>query len=412
MENLLLPEKVASLDRDRLNALATMYRGGLLDDVVPFWLRHSLDDEFGGIMTSVDRDGTVIDTDKGLWQQGRFAWLMATLHHQVEPNAVWYSAAESTIGFIRAHGFSPDGQMYFQVTRDGAPLRQRRYAFSESFAAIALAAWARISGEAQAAAESVRLLEQFMAFNGPPKVNPNTRPMQGIGPNMILINTCQVLRDTIGYASAAAHIDAAIDRIERFFVKPTLEVVMETVGPEGELIDHFDGRMLNPGHAIEAAWFMLHEAQVRGGDKRLLKLGCQILDWMWARGWDEEFGGMLYFRDVKGLPVQEYWHDMKFWWPQNETIIATLLAYALTGEEKYARWHTLAHDWAHDHFPDPEHGEWYGYLHRDGRISVPLKGNLWKGPFHLPRMQWYCASLVEGLVAREESGQPLAPVEF
>jgi N-acylglucosamine 2-epimerase len=404
--------EVPALDTARLTHLHTQYHDGLLNDVVPFWLRHGLDRDLGGIMTGLNRDGTVIDTDKGLWQQGRFAWLMATLHHHVEPEPAWYAAAESAIGFIRQHGFSPDGQMYFQVTRDGRPLRKRRYAFSESFASIALAAWSRISGEEQAAAESVRLLERFIAFQGAPKVDPETRPMQGIGPNMILINTCQVLRDTLGYTGAQSHIDTAIDRIERYFVKPEHEVVMETVGPHGEIIDSFDGRTLNPGHAIEAAWFILHEAHVRDRDPRLIALGCQILDWMWARGWDEEHGGILYFRDLKGLPVQEYWQDMKFWWPQNEAIIATLLAYTLTGEPRYATWHTLAHEWAHAHFPDTEHGEWYGYLHRDGRVSVPLKGNLWKGPFHLPRMQWYGAALCAALQSNGARPELVKPVGY
>ena len=112
-----------------------------------------------------------------------------------------------------------------------------------------------------------------------------------------------------------------------------------------------------------------------------------MLDWMWARGWDEEHGGIFYFRDLHGKPVQEYWHDMKFWWPHNETILATLLAFLMTGEARYEEMHRQAHDWAYAHFADTEHGEWFGYLHRDGRVSVPLKGNLWKGPFHLPRMQ-------------------------
>ncbi len=170
---------------------------------------------------------------------------------------------------------------------------------------------------------------------------------------------------------------------------------METVGPHGEIIDHFDGRMLNPGHAIEAAWFILREARHRDNDPDLMHVGTTMLDWMWRRGWDEQYGGLLYFTDVKGLPVQEYWHDMKFWWPHNEAIIATLLAWQLTGDDKYAHWHQLVHDWAYAHFPDPEHGEWYGYLHRDGRVSVPLKGNLWKGPFHLPRMQLVCWKLLE-----------------
>ena len=106
---------------------------------------------------------------------------------------------------------------------------------------------------------------------------------------------------------------------------------METVATDGSRIDdHFDGRTLNPGHAIEGSWFILNEAKYRNNDPDLIKLGTTMLDWMWEIGWDKEYGGIIYFRDVKELPVQEYWHDMKFWWPQNEAIIATLMAYEIT----------------------------------------------------------------------------------
>jgi N-acylglucosamine 2-epimerase len=161
------------------------------------------------------------------------------------------------------------------------------------------------------------------------------------------------------------------------------------------VVDHIDARTLNPGHAIEGAWFILHEAKLRGGDQELVDLGCRMLDYMWKRGWDHKYGGLTYFKDVYDKPVQEYWHDMKFWWPQCEAIIATLLAYKLTGDEKYAKWHRLIHEYAHQTFHDEQHGEWYGYVHRDGRVSSMLKGNHYKGPFHLPRMQWYCWKLLE-----------------
>jgi N-acylglucosamine 2-epimerase len=218
---------------------------------------------------------------------------------------------------------------------------------------------------------------------------------------MIVLATAQVMRQELADPVAEEAIDSALEEIRRDFVKPELQVVMETVGPGGELIDHFDGRTLNPGHALEAAWFVLAEAWHRGGDAELTRLGASMVDWMWRRGWDEEYGGLFYYRDLRGLPVQEYWHDMKFWWPHNEAILATLMAYRATGEPRYAEWHRLVHDWAHRHFADPEHGEWFGYLHRDGRLSVTLKGNLWKGPFHLPRMQLLCWRLLEGL--RHES---------
>ncbi|MFT5128383.1 MAG: N-acylglucosamine 2-epimerase, partial [Rhodothermales bacterium] len=210
-------------------------------------------------------------------------------------------------------------------------------------------------------------------------------PAKGLGPPMILLVTLQELRDTIGL-DVTARIERIIDEVRRDFLKPDLRCLMETVAPDGGIIDHYDGRMLNPGHAIECAWFLLLEGQYRDDDA-LIRLGTDILDWMYERGWDREHGGLLYFVDLNGLPVQEYWHDMKFWWPHNELINASLLASVLTGEPRFAEMHRQAHDWAYRHFPDPEHGEWYGYLHRDGSIASRAKGNLWKGPFHMPRMQ-------------------------
>ena len=390
---------------ERQAELRDVYRDGLLLDTLPFWLRNSVDREHGGFLLCQDRDGTVIDTDKGLWQQGRFAWLLATLYETVEPRGEWLELARHGIDFIRRHGFDKDGRMFFQVTREGRPLRKRRYVFTECFAVAALAAYAKAAGDEEArdqALELFRLVVRHLTTPGllAPRTDPRTRPMKGLAGPMIGIVTAQILRRVTEDPICDEQIEVWIDEIERHFVKPELEAVLEVVGANGELIDHFDGRTLNPGHALEAAWFLMEEARHRGGDRRLLELGTTIVDWMWARGWDREYGGILYFTDVKGLPVQEYWHDMKFWWPQTEAIVATLMAHRLTGDPKYAGWHQQAHDWAYRHFPDPEHGEWFGYLHRDGRISSTLKGNLWKGPFHLPRMQLIGWKLLEGSTGR------------
>jgi N-acylglucosamine 2-epimerase len=396
----------------RIEELRALYADRLLNDSVPFWTTHGVDREHGGIMTALDRDGAVVDTDKGIWQQGRFAWLMATLYAAVEPRPEWLEHARHTLDFVRRHGFDADGRMFFHVTRDGRPLRKRRYVFSESFAAMAFAAYARAAGDGAAAEQARALFGSFLRYTTTPgllepKHVPGTRPVKSIGVPMITLNVAQTLRETIGDPRCDAEIDRCIDEIERDFVKPDLQAVMETVGPGGEVIDHFDGRTLNPGHAIEAAWFILHEAAHRGGDRRLVGLGTRMLDWMWARGWDAEYGGLFYFRDLKGLPVQEYWHDMKFWWPHCEAIIATLLAWRLTGEPRYAAWHAQVHEWSFRHFADPEHGDWFGYLHRDGRLSVPLKGNLWKGPFHLPRMLLYSWRLLDGM--QEPAGAAAEP---
>jgi N-acylglucosamine 2-epimerase len=385
-------------------ALASVYRTALLNDVLPFWYRHGLDREHGGFLTALNRDGTVIDTDKSIWFQGRGAWTFATVYHTADRDERWLEAAKSGIEFLRKHAAGPGGKLYFTVTRDGRPLRMRRYVFSEAFAAIGNAAYSRAACNGRAADDAVKHFAEYLRYSFQPgliapKVNPNSRPTIGISPLMIAIATAQEVRENLGDVSVSGRtctewIDGCIADIERHFVKPDHEALMETVEPNGEILDHFDGRTLNPGHAIECAWFLLHEGKLRS-DQHYIRLGLTILDWMWKRGWDDEFGGLFYFRDLRGLPVQEYWHDMKFWWPHCEAIIATLLAWEVSGDRKYAEWHRQVHDWSFRHFGDPEHGEWYGYLHRDGRVSVPLKGNMWKGPFHLPRMLWYCWRLLD-----------------
>ena len=286
----------------------------------------------------------------------------------------------------------------------------RRYVYSESFAAIGSAAYAKATKDPAVAAEAAQYFATYLKHSFepgvmPPKTDPEVRPQEGVAPHMIAIATAQELRANLGDivvagATCTQWIDRSLEKIESVFFKPDLGALMEVVGADGGVLDHFDGRTLNPGHAIECAWFVLHEAKWRGSDPRLLKLGLAILDCMWERGWDREYGGLLYFTDLRGLPVQEYWAQMKFWWPHNEAVIATLLAWQLTRDEKYARWHSLVHDWSHRVFNDPQHGEWFGYAHRDGQISTRLKGNTWKGPFHLPRMQWYCWKLVRELAAK------------
>jgi N-acylglucosamine 2-epimerase len=368
----------------------SIYKEGLLNDIMPFWINHSIDRECGGFMFCLDRDGSIIDTDKGVWQTGRFTWMLATLYNEVEPREEWIELAKHGADFLTKFCFDTDGKMFFQVSREGKPLRKRRYVYSESFAAIAYAALYKATGEKEYAQRAKSCFDLFLKYTTTPglitpKFTENRR-MKSMGGPMIGIVTAQELRKNLWDESYTPLISNWIKEIDRDFVKHDLKLVMETVGPNGEFIDHFDGRTLNPGHAIEGAWFIMEESRYRGNNKSLAKLGTTMLDYMWEAGWDKEYGGIIYFRDAKGLPVQEYWQDMKMWWPQNEAVIATLLAYYHTRDKKYENWHKMVHEYAFKNFSDPEYGEWYGYLHRDGRISVALKGNLWKGGFHVPRM--------------------------
>lgn len=387
------------MTQTRIQELLRIYRDGLLNDTIPFWQKHSPDRECGGFLTFLDADGSVVSTDKPIWVAGRVTWLFSTLYNRVEKRPEWLELAGHGIDFLRKHAFDTDGRMFYSVTRDGRPLRKRRYLFSESFAVIAFAEYSRAANDASAlkkAQDVYRLMLHYHRTPGllEPKLIPQTRQLKGHAMPMILLAISQILRNVDPDPLYTKTIDESIAEVRDHFLKAEFKVLLENVGPNGEFLDEAMGRVVNPGHAIETAWFIMEESRTRK-DSAMLSLGLQILDWSLDFGWDEKFGGILYFKDCKNKPCEQYEHDMKLWWPHNEAIYATLLAHHLTGDEKYEQWHRRIHDWAYAHFPDPEHGEWFGYLHRDGSISSTLKGNMWKGPFHLPRMQLYCWKLLE-----------------
>lgn len=375
---------------DYIQQWANTYKDDMQNNIMPFWIKYGLDRVNGGIYTCVDRDGALMDSTKSVWFQGRFAFTCSYAYNHIEKNPAWLQAAKSTLDFIEKYCFDSDGRMYFEVTADGRPLRKRRYIFSESFAAIAMSEYSIASGDKTYAVKALELFKRMQYFLQTPGLlapkYTDTLPMKGHSITMILINVASRIREAIQDECLTRQIDESISCLEKDFLHPEFKALLETVGPNGEFIDSNMGRTINPGHCIETAWFLLEESKLRGGDKNIKELGLKILNWSWEWGWDKEFGGIINFKDCRNLPSQDYAQDMKFWWPQTEAIIATLYAYLMTKEEKYLKMHQQISEWTYTHFPDKEYGEWYGYLHRDGTVAQPAKGNLFKGPFHIPRM--------------------------
>lgn len=374
-----------------LSAWADKYRSILLDNILPFWLRCGYDREYGGVLTCLDREGNVMDETKSVWFQGRCAWVYAFAYNNIKRDPAFLEFSRSCLDFIEKYCFDPqDGRMYFEVTRDGRPLRKRRYVFSECFAAIAMAEYSLATGERIWAEKALHLFKDIQRFiNTPGILEPKylpTQPAQGHSVTMILINTASRIREVISDPVLDEQIDRSLGAIRDYFMHPEYKALLETVGPDGELIDTLAGRTINPGHCIETSWFLLEESRHRGWDPAIRDMALQILDWSWKWGWDNEYGGIINFRDCKGFPSQDYSQDMKFWWPQTEAVIATLYAYEATADARYLEMHRLANDWMMEYLPDPVYGEWFGYLHRDGSVAQSAKGNIFKGPFHIPRM--------------------------
>lgn len=388
---------------DTLNNLSELkkeYLYMLKENIIPFWLKNGLDKKNGGYWTALDRKGNIIDRDKSVWFQGRFAWVLSTLYADFEKNEEYLNAAKSGIDFLEKHCFDKNGdnRMFFRVTEDGkCVIKRLRYYFSEAFCIIAMASYSRASGDKSYTKRARELLERIEEIKNIliPKFDINQRPTISFGPPMIMLATVQELRkaDTENKEYYNKYIDGLLSQVKTFLYEEK-QAVLEQCNPNGTLQDHFEGRQLNPGHSIEASWFILREAMERDNDKDLIELGIKIFDWMWEWGWDKEFGGIIQFMDVLNKPKSDYWHDMKFWWPQTEAAIATLYAYYFSKDKKYLEMHNMVKEYTNK-FIDKEYGEWFGYLHRDGSLSTDLKGNMYKGPFHIPRMYMKCIEIID-----------------
>ncbi|MBQ3211291.1 MAG: AGE family epimerase/isomerase [Oscillospiraceae bacterium] len=364
-----------------------------------FWLNNGIDRVNGGVYTCLDRKGKVFSTDKSVWMQGRCGWIFAYLCHVYGVKDEWLEASRSCLDFMEEHCFNHEAEdrMYFTVTAEGEPLRQRRYYFSESFCAIANAEYYALTGEKKRIERARQVYDMYWdlsrGMKDPtglgPKTEAQTRSGRGFGVPMIYLNVTSVMLrcDPERAELYRERAQICVDEIFKYFVHPELNCVLENVGPNGEArLYYTEGRVVNPGHDIEGVWFLLEHAQ-RTGDKELIAKSEQIFNWAIEAGWDKEYGGLLYFIDALGNPPESYEHDMKLWWPHNEILISSLMLYRDTGKEEYLDWFFKTLDYCKKHFSDPEFGEWYGYLRRDGKPTEPAcKGSTFKGPFHLPRM--------------------------
>jgi len=371
------------------SSTAQKYKTGLLDQVIPFWENYSRDEAYGGYFTCLDRRGVVYDTDKFVWLQGRQVWMFATLYNRVEKRPQWLDMAWHGARYLHKHGHDGRFNWYFSLTREGRPLIQPCNIFSDCFAAMAFGQLFAATGDEQLADIARKTFENIIRRAGNPKgiwnkAYPGTRPLKGFSLPMILCNLSLELEHLLERELVERTISDCIHEVMDVFYDQETGLIRENVQPDGSGSDSFEGRLLNPGHAIEAMWFIM-DLSVRLGQPALAKRAVEIMLRTLNFGWDGEFGGIYYFLDCQGHPPQQLEWDQKLWWVHIETLISLIKGLALTGDPECAAWFARVHEYTWAKFPDLQYGEWFGYLNRRGEVLLPLKGGKWKGCFHVPR---------------------------
>jgi N-acylglucosamine 2-epimerase len=388
-------------------ALAEQYKDELLDNIIPFWLEKSQDLEFGGYITCLDREGNVFDTDKFVWLQGREVWMFAMLYNKVEKRQEWLDCAVQGAEFLKKHGHDGQYNWYFSLTREGEPLIEPYNIFSYTFATMAFGQLALATGNREYEFIAKTTFDKILSKVDNPKgkwnkAYPGTRNLKNFALPMILCNLALEIEHLLEEKFLMDTIETCIHEVMDVFYRPELGLVVENVTLEGALSDTFEGRLINPGHAIEAMWFIM-DLGVRLQRRELIEKATDVALKMVQYGWDEQYGGILYFKDRKGNPPLQLEWDQKLWWVHVESLITMLKGYQLTGSEACLEWFERIHDYTWTHFKDTEHPEWFGYLNRQGEVLLELKGGKWKGCFHIPRGLYQCWRIMEQLNAQSKS---------
>lgn len=396
------------MNRERIAELARFYRKHLLDDVMPFWEANTADTEYGGYLTCFDPQGHLLDTDKYIWMQGRQLWMFSALYNRVEPRPQWLELARRGRDFLVEHAYAGKGRWQYQLDRSGRHVKRGTISiYTDHFALAGLCEYA-LAGRSREDTDLIRETFAVMEHN---VHDPDFKDIfhgtwspryKRHGIHMISVNVADVASRVLGAERTTPLINHCLQEILYVFANDARKLLFESVGRDGQVIDEPEGRLINPGHALESMWFCMEVARQRG-DERLPNRCVEITDWMYGVGRDIEHGGIFSYLDASGRePPQTDWHretgmrwDDKVWWVHSEALYALAMCAVLKDtQEWWARFLDL-HEYCRSRFSGAPFGQWHTELFRDGTPKPSPRSVEWRSAFHLPRALMMITILLE-----------------
>ena len=387
-----------------LSTYREVYARNLNESVVPFWLKHSIDQQHGGYFACLDRQGKIYDTRKYVWMQGRAVWTFSRLYNEWDKKPEYLEAAQVIFDFLMKHCFDDKGRCWFSLTREGVPVSFQRKPYSAVFVALALIEYGKATGKKQYLLQAVMLLQEICRWIADPGLlgrhrTPGALAYRQLADVMVVALLLLELNKADPQPVYKNMLEECLQAVKPHY-DPKRRLLMENAAPDNHHFREYpEGRLICPGSSLEVAWLLLHALEVVP-DPELEKMLLASIDGALKFGWDKEYGGLHYFMDIEGAPRPELEANMKLWWPHTEAIYASVLAYSKTGDEKYKQWLDRIHSYTFAKFVDQRYGEWFGYCDRQGNVTMDAKGAPYKCFFHVPRCLLFSIQEIDRMAAR------------
>ena len=367
--------------------LRQRYHDELFGNLLPFWAKHGVDHQYGGVMHSLDYDGTLVGTNKLSWFQGRAIWVYSFLYNRFERNPMYLEIARKAKDFLLANAPQPDGWWAEEFSREGKVIRPfSGDLYGMYFAAEGLQEYAWAARDDQARDLALGLMKKLrrriaepdfvcMDTDGPGQLT------QGLW--MVNLNTARQMVARWPDAEMKALLDQAIDNVMSRHYSPEIGLNNEVLNRDfSRPKDHATKCLL--GHSVETLW-MIGEEALRRGDRSLWDTCTDRIRKHLDVGWDHVYGGLSEWVNVDQggyvwpdyTPVGtrlvfrfvgEYFY-LKPLWALHEILVATLNIFEQTGAEWAARYFGLAQQLIDEKYSMRRHGQPGYMLFADRRMT-------------------------------------------
>ena len=372
-----------------------LYSNTLEKEVMPFWLKYSLD-ESGAINNCLGEDGSLVSRDRYIWSQGRALWTYSALYNRMGGDRKYLERANGLFAYLKSIGTNEAGRWNYLYDGEGRLLEGDISIYVDGFVLAGMTEYYVATGNSEALDTALKIYETTKILLNTPgsyRVAPYVIPegMKTHGVNMIF----SFFYHNLAKATGRSDIDKtayelAYEVLNKFYVEEK-NAILEFVNCDGSFSDTPEGRACVPGHAIECMWFLITMFE-ESGDTASIEKCCRLIKRHFELAWDTQRCGMFLALDIDGKEPC-FWGKPTYkpWWVQLETLVATAYAYKHTRDEWFLRAHEAVCEFAFSHYPSGS-GDWHNWLDKDGNVgesaALPVKD-----PFHLPRALIYLCDL-------------------